>query len=140
MTTSAPLAWPDATLVTVDYLRAAFGALSGYASLTGMRVGRTLPNPPTTPFTRVGRVGGPISEVYDDARLIVESFAATADDAAVNAGLVRELMRLMPGVRDGFTVVRVVEVGGPADIADEQTNLPRYIGTYSVRFRANARS
>lgn len=140
--TTPQLAWPDATLVTVNYLRAAFSGLSTgtYPSITGMRVGRVLPKDLAMPFTRVGRVGGPIDEVYDDARLLVESFDTTADDVATNAGLVRDLMRLMPGVRDGFKVVRVVEVGGPASIADEQTNLPRNLATYSVRFRANART
>lgn len=140
--TPQPLAWPDATLITVRYLRTALGALSTgtYPSLTGMRVGRALPSPMSTPFTRVGRVGGPIDEVYDDARLLVESFAATADAVAANAGLVRDLMRLMPGARDGFTVSRVVEVGGPAELDDPQTTLPRYVATYSARFRANARA
>lgn len=134
--------WADATLITVHYLRGSLGALSTgtYPSLTGMRVGRKLPDPPAVPFTRVGRVGGPLSEVYDDARVLVESFAADADDAATNAGLVRDLMRLMPGVRDGFTVVAVTENGGPADITDEQTGLPRYLATYTVRIRANART
>lgn len=139
--TTPNLTWADATLVTVRYLRTAIGALSTgtYPALTGMRVGRTLPKDLAMPFTRVGRTGGPITEVYDDARLLVESFAATGDDAAANAAIVRDLMRLMPGARDGFTVSRVVEVGGPADISDPMTQLPRQLATYSVRLRANAR-
>lgn len=136
-----PLAWPDATLLVTSHLRTALAALSTatYPSLTGMHVGRVLPNPPTTPFTRVGRVGGPISEVHDQPRMLVESFADTADAAAANAGLIRDLMRLMPGVRGGFTVEAVTEVGGPAELDDPQTGLPRYLATYSLRIRANAR-
>jgi hypothetical protein len=136
------LTWPDASWVTISYLRSAIGALSTvtYPALTGMDVGRKLPDPMTVPFTRVGRVGGVISEVYDDARLMVESFAGTPDAAADNAAIVRDLMRLMVGSRSGFTVSRVIEVGGPAEIDDPQTGLPRYLSTYSVRFRANARA
>lgn len=137
-----PLSWPDATLVTVHYLRTAIGALSTvtYPALAGMAVGDVLPPTMAVPYTRVGRVGGVIDEVYDDARLLVESFATLPELAGANAAIVRDLMRLMPGSRDGFTVTRVVEVGGPASITDPQTQLPRYLATYSVRFRANARA
>lgn len=137
-----PLAWPDATLLTTTYLRSTIAALSTvtYPSLTGMKVGRVLADPPVLPFTRVGRAGGPIVDVHDQPRLLVESYAATAEAAAANAGLIRDLMRLMPGVRSGFVVVAVTESAGPAEIYDQQADLNRYMATYSLRIRANTRT
>jgi hypothetical protein len=136
------LTWPDAALLVVDYLRDGLADFSTvtYPDLVGVAVGVKLPAGGELPFVRVGRVGGTRDGIFDQPRILVESWAVTSDSAAANNDLVRDLMWQLPGVRSGHHVSSLVEVGGPADIADPIAGTPRYLTTFAFRVRGNPRT
>lgn len=119
--------WPDVTALVVDHLDA------GLVVPVATRV----PDPRPAAWVRVQRVGGVAAGPVDNARIVVESWAALEADAAALAAAVRDLMRRMPGNVPGYRVARVTESGGPALIADPLTGTPRYWATFEVVVRAD---
>ena len=132
------LTFPDAELLVVTYLRAGLGALSTatYPALTDVTVGTKLPTDRSKPFVRVGRVGGVREGLFDQPRILLESWATTAEAAAANCDVVRDLMWRIPGVRSTFNVSNVVEASGPVNLTDPETGTPRYLLTVAFRVRA----
>jgi hypothetical protein len=136
------MTWPDAALLVVDHLRGVLDTYSTttYPSLDGYAVGVKVPDGRPVPFVRVGRVGGTRDGLFDQPRILVESWAGTSFAAAANTDLIRDAMWQLPGVRSGHHVSALTEVGGPADIADPETGSPRYLMTFAFRVRGNPRT
>ena len=118
--------WPDVTLAAVAAL----------ADTLDASVGTRVPDPRPAAFVRVQRVGGPREQVLDRARVLVECWADTEAGAWDLSAAAREAMRTLPTV--GGDVVHVVEVGGPALVADPLTGTPRYLLTFEVTARPGA--
>lgn len=135
--------WPDAVALTVTYLRSGLAtySTSTYPALAGFKVAAKVPANRPLPLVVVSRVGGARdgSGLFDQPRLLVESWAETSEKAAKNVDLIRDLFHQMPGVHSGFNVSGVTEVGGPANIPDPSSGTPRYLLTVSFRVRGNAR-
>ncbi|MFB6535111.1 hypothetical protein ACFCY8_30205 [Streptomyces noursei] len=73
--------------------------------------------------------------VSDRPRLNVECWSDTESGAHDLAALTRALVGALPGVRDGVTVYRVTEVGGPQWLPDSATSSPRYAFAVEVHMR-----
>lgn len=137
-----PLTWPDVVTIAVPYLRAALGALDPliYPNAADADVVNRIPDDRPVPCVRVQRNGGTAGQTHDQATLIVECWHDRDDKAADLAGITRDLLRVMPGERDGWTVTRVVEESGPSAIADPESDLPRYVFVVGVTVRAKPRT
>ncbi len=123
-----PLTWPDTVAVTCDYLR---------AGLVGVAVAAKVPDPRPSALVVVERAGGPSQGLWEIARLAIQAWGTTPEQAADTVGACRDLLGRMKGVRGGFTVYGVTEFGGPNWVPDPETQLPRYLFTVEARFRAN---
>jgi len=141
MSATPPLMWPDAELLVIDYLRAGLALVDtvDYPAADGIAIGVKVPEGRPVPFVRVNRVGGVRAGVFDQPRILLESWAAHSHSAAANLDLIRDLMWQLTGERSGYSVSNVVEVGGPANIADPDTGSPRYLMTFGFTVRANPR-
>lgn len=137
-----PLTWPDVVTITVPYLRDAFAALDPdvYPESADAAVSNRVPEDRPTPYVRVQRSGGEAGQTHDTATLIVECWHDRDDQAAALANVTRDLMRVIPGQRDGWTVTRVVEQSGPSAIADPDSDVPRYVFIVGVTVRAKPRT
>lgn len=115
----------DVEAWTVATLRAALAARSeAYAA--GVTVSNRIPGPDEPwpmPFVWVRRDGGPrVDVVREVARLGVNVYAGTEEDATDLANLVRALLWAAP---DGDPVCLVAETSGPSPVPD--TNPRRYM-------------
>lgn len=137
-----PLTWPDVVTITVPYLRDALDALDPdvYPDSAHATVANRVPETRPVPCVRVQRSGGEAGQTHDTATVIVECWHDRDDRAAALANMTRDLMRVMPGQRDGWTVTRVVEQSGPSAIADPDSDLPRYVFIVGVTIRAKPRT
>lgn len=137
-----PLTWPDVVTITVPYLRDAFSNLDPdvYPDSVNVTVANRVPDDRPVPCVRVQREGGEAGRVHDTARLIVECWHDRDDNAAALANITRDLLRVMPGSRDGWTVTRALEESGPSAIADPDSDLPRYVFVVGVTVRAKPRT
>ena len=76
--------------------------------------------------------------VVDNAQLSIDCWAERDDDLADLMAEVRGLVLAMHGVVvDGAQVYRVTEVGGPADIPDPVSDMPRMRWTVQVQLRGD---
>lgn len=123
--------FPDAAHAAVQVLR---------AGLTGTTVATRVPNPRTLPFVLVRRIGGTRRNlVVDGAQLSVEAWAATEEAAHDLAQRCRGLLHQAEGTSaGGIRLHRMVEIGGPVLLPDEDTAEPRYVGTYELNTRGTA--
>lgn len=121
------LDWPDTEAVTCTYLA---GALS--VSVTSRP-----PDPKPSTFVVVERAGGVASGLIDPARLVLQCWGQTKEQALDLALAARNAMFRMRGVQSGFTVYDIAEAGGPVWALDPDGDLPRYLLTVEARFRAN---
>lgn len=122
---------PDAVAVVTGYLRGALKS-AGKPVLVVSRV----PNPRPPTFVRVQRVGGMRqTTVSDRPRLDIHCWAESESAAHDLAALTRALLGALPGVRDGVTVYRVTEVGGPMWLPDSETSAPRFAFAVEVHMR-----
>lgn len=137
-----PLSWPDPVTISVNYLRAALAALPAqtYPNAANATVSNRVPESRPVPLVRIQREGGVATQTHDRARLIVECWHGNDAQAASLCGTVRDVLRIMPGVRGGWTVSRVLEESGPTAIADPESDLPRYVFVIEVTVRAKPRS
>ena len=136
-----PLTWPDVVTITVPYLRAALAALDSttYPNAANATVANTVPENRPVPCGRIQRSGGTATQTHDQATLIVECWHDRDDKAADLASITRDLLRVMPGDRSGWSITRVTETSGPAAIADPDSDLPRYTFVIEVTVRAKKR-
>jgi len=105
----------DVDLWATGYLRAAL-ALRAEAYATGVTVGTTVPTTIPARLVTIRRDGGPrVNMRQEVARLGVNVWAATEQDAADLARLVRALFAAAVG---NGSVKKVAEIAGPSPIAD----------------------
>jgi hypothetical protein len=131
------IVYPDAELITVNYLRAAFATRSEtYAA--GVRVGTVTTNPLVPPLIVIRRSGG-IAEFPRDRPRVDATVWHTSDSAAQNlAQLTRGLLHAMRGVVGGTTVYRVEDFTGPIPIPDPDTGTPRWLLSVELSIRGTA--
>ncbi|MFD4699761.1 hypothetical protein [Streptomyces niveus] len=88
------------------------------------------------PMIRVERIGGPDKRFSEHPRVAVDVFAATADEARVLAGRVRDALVFLSGPV-GVSVVRDVRCdSGPSRQPWANEAIHRRGATYSVSLRA----
>jgi hypothetical protein len=132
----AALLFPDAVAVVNPYLRVALAG-AGLAVPVVSRV----PNPRPSRFVRVQRTGGPevFARVVDGAQVTVDCWAADDGAAMDLAQIARRLLHDMSGtVQSGVSVHRVVEVGGPQNLPDPDSESPRVTFTVQIQMRGAA--
>ena len=124
--TAPVVAYPDAVLVVIDYLRSVLPDIS---------VGSRVPEDRPDQFVRVRRTGGMRrNAVVDRPRIDFQCWGATEEAAESLMARVRAYTLAMAGKRGDTTVYRVREVGGPQWIPDNTSNQPRY--GFAVEFSA----
>lgn len=124
--------FPDVEALLSTWLR---------AQLDGPQVGNKLPNPRPDPFVLVQRHGGIRNTVVTDAaQMGLECWAGT--DAQAHDLLQRcraLLLYRLPGqILDGHTVYRVDEMGGPSNLPDPTSSMPRWVMELQVHVRGIA--
>jgi hypothetical protein len=90
------------------------------------------------PILQVGRIGGPDTVRGVDAPMIdIECYAADRPTALFWAEGVRNAFRyVLPGTNvNGTYVARVDTVSGPAQRPYDNTNVTRYVATYSLHLQ-----
>ena len=124
------ITFPDAVATVIGYLTGEITA-PVYKRVPLSRPGR---------FVTVARTGGVVSGfVIDNAQLSIDCWANRDDDLADLTAEVRGLVLAMHGaVHDGAQVYRVTESGGPADLPDPVSEMPRMRWTVQVQFRGDS--
>jgi hypothetical protein len=90
------------------------------------------------PIVQVGRIGGTDTDRGVDAAMVdIECYAADRPTTQALAENVRNALRyVLPGTTVGGTYVsRVDTVSGPARRPYDNTNVTRYVGTYSLHLQ-----
>jgi alkylated DNA nucleotide flippase Atl1 len=113
-----PVIFPDIELFTTTYLRAALAARPEPVT-TGVYVSNKVPTTRRDRMVIVRRDGGfRVSAVLDAARVSVQVFGKTDQEATDLARLVRALLH--NATTDSTApVTRVVDQSGPSPVADE---------------------
>lgn len=126
------IVFPDAaTIITTD-LNDQLANFGSSAPVYG-----AVPNPRPNLFVVVRRVGGPSRDiVIDDALITVDAYGPDSGDAHDLAQLCRGITHTMPGRVP--QIRKVVDVGGPSDLPDPLTDLPRFTFTIQVSTRGVA--
>lgn len=128
---------PDTVALLIAWLSA---ELPNVPDQSAVPVRRAVPNPRPATFVTVRLLGGagrdPAIPVTDRVTVAVESWAlnvAAAHDLAQNA---RAVVHAAQGVVHGdVQVYRVVEAGGPAELPDPISAVPRVTFTVEVAVR-----
>lgn len=122
---------PDAVAVVTGYLRGALRAAGRPVAVVSR-----IPTPRPSEFVRVQRIGGTQqTPVSDRPRLDIHCWAESESAAHDLAALSRALLGNIPGVRDGVTVYRVSEVGGPMWLPDDETSAARFAFAVEIHMR-----
>lgn len=124
--------FPDAPELVIGYLTDELATRSEAASAF-----KDVPHPRPDTFVTV-RLGGGVRHtiVSDSPILIVECWAPTAEDAHDLAQLCRALINALPGTtHDGVAFYRVDELGGPIDLPDPLSDVPRFTFSAQVHLR-----
>lgn len=122
--TKPVVVFPDAVLVTIQYLR---GVLPDVTSVS------RVPNPRPTEFVRVQRLGGIRRNlILDRPRIDVECWSDSEEGAEALCASVRAYVLAMAGKRGDTTVYAVAEVSGPMWLPDSASGQPRY--SFAVEF------
>jgi hypothetical protein len=90
------------------------------------------------PILQVGRIGGPDTARGVDAPMIdIECYAADRSSAYTLAEQARNSLRyVLPGTNvNGTYVARVDTVSGPAQRPYDNTNVTRYVATYTLHLQ-----
>ncbi|MFJ1640814.1 hypothetical protein [Streptomyces sp. NPDC088256] len=125
---------PDAVAVVTGYLRAALKAHGKPVPVVSR-----IPSPRPPSFVQVQRIGGTQQTVVSDRpRLDIHCWGESESAAHDLAALSRALLGDISGVRDGVTVYRVAEVGGPMWLPDDQTSAPRFAFAVEIHMRGHA--
>jgi hypothetical protein len=125
------ITFPDVESAAIDYL---IGVLDTVGDTAW--VGNFIPKPRPTRMVKVIRTGGPrLSLVLEQAQITYECWDELAQDAHDLAQMVRGLLWVMPDRYTTVTTYKVVDLGGPANLPDPDTALPRYTGTVLITTR-----
>jgi len=111
------------------------------AQLDGSQVGNKVPNPRPDPFVLVQRHGGIRNTVVTDAAQVgLECWAGHDYEAHDLLQRCRALLlyRLPGQILDGHTVYRVAEFGGPSNLPDPASSMPRWVMELQVHVRGLA--
>jgi len=121
--------FPDVELFLTGWLRTALAARTELFKV-GVVVASAVPTNRPARLVTIRRDGGPrIDVARESARIGVNVYAATEQDAAALAGLVRALLWACP---DGAPICRAVELSGPSPVADV---VPRRYMTFELVVR-----
>lgn len=133
MTTA--VAFPDAPAVVASYVRAELARRADAA-----HVGTKVPAPRPARLVFIHRGGGTVeNRIVDAAQLNFECFDTEPGDAMALAQIVRGLVLALAGkIIDGAVFYRTDEIGGPGELPDPVSNLPRVVFTEQVRIRGTA--
>lgn len=126
------LVFPDVEALLTAWLR---------GQLTGVTVGNKLPNPRPDPFVLIQRHGGLRQTVVTDAAQVgLECWAGRDYEAHDLLQQCRSLLLYqIPGqILSGYTVYRVDEVGGPSNLPDPTSSMPRWVMELQVHVRGIA--
>lgn len=126
------LVFPDVEALLTAWLR---------GQLTGVTVGNKLPNPRPDPFVLIQRHGGLRQTVVTDAAQVgLECWAGRDYEAHDLLQQCRALLlyRLPGQILDGHTVYRVDEMGGPSNLPDSTSSMPRWVMELQVHVRGIA--
>lgn len=95
-----------------------------------------IPNPRPNAFVRVRRVGGTDDAVvFDAASVTVEAYALRGEDAQDLCQLARSVLWVADGASTGGKVHWVEVTGGPTELPDPLSDMPRYSLTASAWIR-----
>jgi len=120
------IAFPSAEAVAVSYVSARLAARAITAT-----VATKIPAIRPAQLVKVRRIGGTSVNFVTDAPMVVFDCWAPTEIAAEDlARTVRAEVMAMPGQSDSCTYV--VEVGGPVNQPDPDSNSPRYVFTVIV--------
>lgn len=126
------LVFPDIEALLTAWLR---------GQLTGVTVGNKVPNPRPDPFVLIQRHGGLRQTVVTDAAQVgLECWAGRDYEAHDLLQQCRSLLLYqIPGqILSGYTVYRVDEVGGPSNLPDPTSSMPRWVMELQVHVRGIA--
>lgn len=126
------LVFPDVEALLTAWLR---------GQLTGVTVGNKLPNPRPDPFILIQRHGGVRQSVVTDAAQVgLECWAGRDYEAHDLLQQCRSLLLYqIPGqILSGYTVYRVDEMGGPSNLPDPTSSMPRWVMELQVHVRGLA--
>ena len=130
MSTPVPVLAPDATLAVVDYLQAVLpGRGESYAQ--GVLVGTTVPAVRASRMVMVRRDGGRQVGIFDAARITLNVWAKSEQNANDLSRLVVALMLAAP---DGAPIVSVSHESGPSPVPDDSGDQRRLL-VFTVRTR-----
>jgi hypothetical protein len=116
--------FPDAVLVTIQYIRQALPSVPVYSRV---------PDPRPDEFVRIERLGGiRRSLILDRPRIDVECWSDSEENAEALVSNVRAYVLAMAGKRGTTTVYDVAEVSGPMWLPDSVSGQPRY--SFAVEF------
>lgn len=129
------IVFPDVEALVSAYLAAEL-SLRGLPFPVGTRV----PNPRPDRFFVLRRTGGPRSSVVTEAaQMTIESWAPLEEAAYEQYSVARGLLLALPGRNlGGYTVYRVDEFSGPANLPDPRSGQVRYSQTVAVHIRGAA--
>lgn len=126
------LVFPDVEALLTAWLR---------GQLDGPAVGNKVPNPRPDPFILIQRHGGVRQTVVTDAAQVgLECWAGRDYEAHDLLQQCRSLLLYqIPGqILSGYTVYRVDEVGGPSNLPDPTSSMPRWVMELQVHVRGIA--
>ena len=126
------LVFPDVEALLTAWLR---------GQLTGVTVGNKVPNPRPDPFILIQRHGGLRQTVVTDAAQVgLECWAGRDYEAHDLLQQCRSLLLYqIPGqILSGYTVYRVDEMGGPSNLPDPTSSMPRWVMELQVHVRGLA--
>lgn len=124
--TKPVIVFPDAVLVTIQYLRSVLPDVTAVSRV---------PNPRPPEFVRIERLGGIRRNlILDRPRIDVECWSGSEEDAEALCSKVRAYVLAMAGKRGDTTVYDVAEVSGPMWLPDSVSGQPRY--SFAVEFSA----
>jgi len=126
--------YPDAQAAIIEYLA---DELPFYGYTTPIVVSRV---PTTRPieFVKVIRIGGQNHDIVcDDATLIVEAWAASEEDASDLIEVCRGIIHAAPGTLTDPVCSKVIEIAGPANLPDPDSNQERQTMTLQVTLRGS---
>lgn len=117
---------PDSVGRVIEYLSGELGLL----------VANRLPHELPGEYVRVSRVGGgTFGRVTDRPMLMIEAWAGTGSRACEIVFQARSLLSRTGRHIPGLFVTRYAEVGGPVDLPDPDTNMPRWRFTVELQCR-----
>lgn len=125
--------WPDVEALLCQWIAANVPGVATVATKT--------PSAPAgfdgtnTPFVQVHRIGGRDDRISDAARIDIDVYA-TEEEAHDISELIRQSLRRLSGTSfNGQTIDRVITEVAPGYFDFVNTEVQRYIATYTVETR-----